>query len=107
MAEQLKTPRAEDILSVGTRISWGAILAGTVVAIALQFLFAVAGAAVGVSLSHRVDPANLRTGAILWSIVTTCVAIFVGGLVTSQFTVGENKMEAMLYGVIMWALVFA
>ncbi|HWY85313.1 MAG TPA: hypothetical protein VNX28_01240, partial [Gemmataceae bacterium] len=33
-------------------------------------------------------------------------ALFVGGVVTSQFTVGENKTEAMLYGVIMWAVLF-
>jgi hypothetical protein len=39
-------------------------------------------------------------------LLTLVAAIFVGGAVTSQFTVGENKTEAMLYGVIMWALLF-
>lgn len=107
MAEQVTTPRAEDLVSVGSRISWGAILAGTMVALALQFLLAVLGGAVGVSISDRVDPGNLRTAAVIWAIVTTCAAVFVGGMVTSQFTVGENKWEAVLYGIIMWALLFA
>jgi uncharacterized membrane protein YccF (DUF307 family) len=38
--------------------------------------------------------------------LTTCTALFLGGMVASLFTVGENKVEAMLYGVIMWALLF-
>jgi len=29
----------------------------------------------------------------------------VGGIMTSLFTTGENKVEAIFYGVIMWALV--
>jgi hypothetical protein len=107
MAEQVTTPRMEDLVSVGSRISWGAIAAGAVVALALQFLLAVLGGAVGLSISDRVDPTDLRTGAVVWAIVTVCAALFVGGMVTSQFTVGENKMEALLYGIIMWALLFA
>lgn len=106
MAEDITRPRVEDLLSVGSRISWGAVLAGTVVALALQFLLAVLGAAVGVSISERIDPNNLQTAAVVWSIVTTCAALFIGGMVTSQFTVGENKLEALLYGIIMWAVLF-
>ena len=32
-------------------------------------------------------------------------AVVPGGIITSLFTVGENKVEAMVYGVLMWALV--
>ena len=53
MAVNVTAPRAEDVLSVGTRISWGAILAGTFVALALQFLFGILGSAVGVSISEQ------------------------------------------------------
>ncbi len=100
-------PDVEDVRSVGTRISWGAIVAGCVLALALLFLLTVLGSAVGVSVSDRVEPANLRLGAVLWAIVTTCAALFVGGMVVSQFTVGENKWEAVVYGIIMWALLIA
>src|SRR5919108_422939 len=82
-------PRAEDVVSVGTRVSWAAIFAGAVLALAIYFLLAILGGAVGVSVSDRVDPSKLRTGALIWAIVTTCAALFVGGVVTSQFTVGE------------------
>jgi hypothetical protein len=105
MAES--TPRAEDVVSVGTRVSWSAIFAGAILALAIYFLLAILGGAVGVSISDRVDATKLRTGALIWAIVTTCAALFVGGIVTSQFTVGENKMEAILYGILMWALLMA
>jgi hypothetical protein len=106
MAEQVTIPRPEDVVSVGSRISWGAIFAGAVLALGLYSLLAILGSAVGLSISERLNPTTLKTAAISWTLVTIVAALFVGGMVTSQFTVGENKTEAMLYGVIMWALVF-
>ena len=104
MAHKVTTPGVEDVASVGTRISWGAIFAGALLALAIQFLLGILGGAVGVSVGDRVRTDNLWTGALIWVIVTTCASLFVGGLVTSLFTVGENKVEAVLYGIIMWAL---
>jgi len=103
----LENAAAEDVMSVGTRISWGAIVAGALLALAFQFLFSILGAAVGVAVSDRVRVENIRTGALIWVVVTTCVSLFVGGMIISLFTVGENKVEAVLYGIIMWALLIA
>jgi hypothetical protein len=69
-------------------------------------LLAILGSAVGLSISERFNPTTLKTATISWMLVSVVAAFFVGGMVTSQFTVGENKTEAILYGVIMWALVF-
>jgi hypothetical protein len=107
MADQVTTPRAEDLVSVGTRISWGAILAGGILALALQFLFTLLGSAVGLSITNRMSADRLQTAAVIWALFTLCLSLFVGGLVISQFTVGENKVEAMLYGIIMWGLLLA
>lgn len=101
------TPRAEDLMSVGSRISWGAIFAGSVLALAMHLLLSVLGAAVGLSLSDRISEDNLRTSVALWTIGIACVSLFVGGIITSSFTVGENKTEAVIYGILMWALTFA
>ena len=103
---QSNAPRLEDLRSVGTRIRWGAILAGAVLAFGVYSLLAILGAAVGISISDKVSPTTLTTGAIVWAILTTCTALFVGGLMTSLFTVGENHLEAVIYGVIMWAVIF-
>ena len=106
MPDQVIAPRPEDFVSVGSRISWGAILAGAVLALALYSLLTILGGAVGLSISHRMNPSTLKVTAVVWTLVTMVASIFVGGVVTSQFTVGENKTEAMLYGVIMWAVLF-
>jgi hypothetical protein len=103
MSNTDSAPQAEDLFSVGSRISWAAILGGSLVALALYFMFTTLGAAVGLSISDRVNPTNLQIAAVAWTILTLCVALFVGGLMASLFSVGENKVEAVFYGVIMWA----
>ncbi len=100
-------PALEDLRSVGTRIRWGAILAGASLALGIYFLLGILGAAVGLSISDKMNPATLTNGAIAWAVFTTCTALFVGGVVASVFTVGENKVEAMLYGIIMWSVLLA
>jgi hypothetical protein len=106
MSEVVKPPQAEDLVSVGSRVSWGAIFAGALLALALYVLLTVLGAAVGLSVNDRVEPSKLRMAAVLWTVVTVSAALFVGGLVTSLFTVGENPVEALICGIIMWALFF-
>ncbi|MFL5331490.1 MAG: hypothetical protein ACJ8C4_21580 [Gemmataceae bacterium] len=107
MNAQSSVPQAEDLISVGSRISWGAILGGGVVALAIYFMLTSLGAAVGLSFSDRMNTNTLQTSALAWSILTLCVALFVGGMMSSLFTVGENKVEAVMCGVIMWAFVLA
>jgi len=97
------SPQVQDVISVGSRISWGAILGGAFVALAVYFMLTVLGAAVGLSVMDQLTASNLQTGTLVWAILTLASALFVGGLVTSLFTVGENKVEAVLGGVIMWA----
>jgi hypothetical protein len=104
MAENVAIVGTGNSLSVGSRISWAAIFGGAVLALALYFMFLLLGSAVGLTISDRVNPASLKTAAIVWSLLTLCIALFVGGIVTSHFTVGESKTEAIVYGVLMWAL---
>lgn len=104
MTTSSNVPRVEDLASVGTRISWGAILAGAMVALGIHFLLSILAIAGGMSISDRVDPTKLEIGAVVWAFLTMIAAVFVGGIVTSLFTAGENKTEAMLYGAIMWAV---
>jgi hypothetical protein len=48
----------------------------------------------------------LQTAAIIWAFLITVAALFVGGLVTSLFTAAENKTEAVICGIVMWAVLF-
>jgi len=106
MTEFETATRTNHADSLGSRISWGAILAGCMTALGMYFLLTTLGAAVGLSISDRTNPSTLHTGAIAWAFLTTAAALFVGGVVTSLFTIGEDHIEAMLHGVIMWAVLF-
>lgn len=91
----------------GFRLSWGAIVAGFVVATALQVVFTTLGAAIGFAAFDpgEGDPARgLGIGAAIWLAVTAIVSMFVGGLTTGHLagvlTVGDGR----LHGVVMWGL---
>jgi hypothetical protein len=100
------TVRAEDILPVRSRVSWGALLAGAMVAIAVLVLLTVLGAACELSVYNRSSARQLEVGGAIWAVVSTLIALFVGGYVTSQLAVGENRTEAAIYGVILWGVLF-
>jgi hypothetical protein len=99
--------QTEDLLPVRSRISWGAILAGSVLAVALSLLLGLLGTATGLSLGDRVSNPTLGNSAALFAVFVTAVCLFAGGYVASQLTAGENAVEGSLYGIFVWATVFA
>ena len=111
MASNATTTRdvvgAEDLFPVRSRISWGAILAGSVLALAVYLLLTLLGGAIGMSVSDDFAGRNIGTAAAIWAIATTTLSLLLGGFIASQLTVGENKTEGMLYGLLVWAAVFA
>jgi ABC-type transport system involved in multi-copper enzyme maturation permease subunit len=100
------TIRTEDVLAVRSRVSWGAIISGVFVALAVAVLMLSLGAALGFSASGNVRGDYVATGVAIWGVLTALVSLFLGGWVVSQFTAGENKLEAFLYGVILWGVIF-
>ena len=98
------TVQMQDLASVGSRVSWPAILAGAAVALGIYFLLGTLGTAAGLSIGDRTSNESLKFGAIAWTFIVMAVAMFVGGVVTSSLTAGENKMESIIYGIIMWAV---
>jgi hypothetical protein len=92
--------------SLGSRISWGAVVGGAVIALSLQFLLTLLGAAAGLSLSNNVSGESMKNGALVYLALTMFASLFVGGVVTSLLTGGENKQEAFLSGLVMWGVAF-
>lgn len=100
--------KIEDITGVQSRVSWAAILGGSVIAIAAYLVLTFFFAALGMSLTDAGVRANaVGIGAIVAAVLSIVVALFLGGWVTTQLSVGENKREAMIYGVLTWAVVTA
>lgn len=99
--------KASDLLAVRSRVSWGAIAAGAMVSLAIFVLFTVLGVALSVEVAVRGTEVDLGAGAAIYSILTLVLAMFFGGWTTSRLAVGESKLEAILYGIILWGLLFA
>jgi hypothetical protein len=98
----------EDFLPVRSRISWGALFAGVFTALAVSVFLSVLGTALGLTWSEHTSRGDyVASGAAIWAAITGLVALFCGGVVTSLFTAGENRAEAVLYGVVLWGLMFA
>jgi len=102
----MATVQTQDIMPVRSRVSWAAVLAGAVTALSVYLLFGALGVALGLSVQDRVTDTQLGVGVAIWGVLTLLIALFLGGWVTSQCTVGENKSEAVIYGVILWGVVF-
>jgi hypothetical protein len=96
----------DETLPVRSRIGWGPILAGVAVAFAVYFLLSLLGAAIGLSVADDLQRDSLGMGAAIWAVLTVIVAMFIGGWVTTRCTVGEDTLEAALYGAILWGVMF-
>jgi hypothetical protein len=100
--------RIEDVQGVHSRVSWSAILGGAVIALATYLVLTFFFAALGMSLSEAGVRENaVGIGAIVAAVLTIAVALYFGGWVTTQLSVGETRCEAMIYGLLTWAVVMA
>lgn len=101
------TVDVDDLLPVRSRVSWSAVLAGAVIALAVHFLLLLLGTAIGLSVADQASRDTITTAGGIWAIASTMIALFLGGWVTSQAAVGENRADAAVHGIIMWGVVFA
>jgi hypothetical protein len=99
---------APDLMGVKSRVSWSAIVAGAAIAFACYFVLTLLFAAVGVSLTEGgVRAKSVGIGVLVAMILTMIVSLFLGGWVSAQLTAGENRQEAVIYGLLTWAAVTA
>lgn len=106
MSTGVDSPRAQDVLSVRSRVSWAAIFAGAMVSLSIYFLLTLLGVALGLEVAMRRGTDSLGAGTAIYSIFALLISMFFGGWATSRLAVGESKLEAVLYGLILWGLLF-
>ena len=106
MSKSTDSPKAADLVSVRSRISWGAITAGAMVALSIYVVLSLLGIALGIEATVRGATAHLGAGSAIYSILTLLLAMFFGGWTTSRLAVGESKFEAALHGMVLWGLLF-
>lgn len=110
MASQI-APNNEHVAKVQyPRISWGAIFAAVVVALAIQVLLGMLGTAIGAS---TLDPATVDgspsassfgIGAAIWWVVSSLIALYVAGWIAGHLSGNARKSDAVLHGLAAWAV---
>lgn len=90
------------------RISWGAIIAGALVAIVTMLLLNLLGIGIGLGSINPVEESNafsgLGTGAIIWWVVSNLIAIFAGGYVAGRLAGVPLRTASTLHGILAWCL---
>jgi hypothetical protein len=91
------------------RVSWGAIFAGVVVALVIQLALGLLGIGIGFGTMNPVDEQNpMQTISIasgIWLIISTLIALFVGGWAAGRLTGSPIHSDGMWHGFVTWVLV--
>jgi hypothetical protein len=91
------------------RISWAAIVGGVILVIAIQLLLSLLGAGVGLgtvntNAGSTPNASSLGIGAGVWWVVSSCIALFLGGYVAAWFAGIENRFDGALHGLVTWGI---
>lgn len=91
------------------RVSWGAIVAGVVIAMVLQLVLSLLGAGLGLSTVDPLrysspDPATFGVAAGVWWVASSALALFAGGWVAAHLAGAPDKTDASLHGLLTWGL---
>lgn len=94
------------------RLSWGAIIAGVILALVIQMVFNILGIAVGMNTINPqprpgedvVEPRAFGTGAMVWIAISSLIALFIGGWLASRFSGTPNELDGVLHGIMVWGV---
>jgi len=92
-----------------SRISWGAVIAGAVVAVATSVMLSLLGAAIGagsinVLNASSSDLSSYGTGAAIWQAINFVLSMAFGGYVASRLSGTHSHLDGELHGLTMWGL---
>jgi len=90
-----------------TRVSWPAIFAGVILALAIEMLLDLLGAGIGLGVVNPAAggaPSNFGFAAGLWWLGATIIALFFSGYVAARLAGVISRFDGMLHGLVIWAL---
>ena len=91
------------------RVSWSAILAGVILAIAIQVLFSILGAGVGLGFvnpghSDSASASSLGIGVGIWWMLSTILSLLAGSYVAARLAGVGTRLDGVLHGLVVWGL---
>jgi hypothetical protein len=90
----------------GTKVSWGGIFGGVLVAVGLLFLLGALGVAVGITAADpgETQASTLGMGAGIWAAVSLLIALFVGGMVSTRIGAISDGTTGFFEGALVWVV---
>lgn len=94
---------------VHRRISWGAIFGGVILVVVIQLLLSMLGAGIGlgtvnVNAGTTPDASSFGMSAGIWWLISSCIALFLGGYVAAWLAGIELRFDGMLHGLVTWGI---
>jgi hypothetical protein len=91
------------------RISWGAVIAGAIVAVVVGLMLNVLGIAVGASAVDATSgetPSGTTFGIVsgIWLLVANLIGLAVGGYVAARFSGTADDTDGVLHGLSVWGI---
>jgi hypothetical protein len=98
-----------DLHHTHRRISWAAIFGGVILVVAIQLLLSLLGAGIGLgtvntNLGSTPTASSLGIGAGVWWVVSSCIALGLGGYVAAWLAGIEIRLDGVLHGLITWGI---
>jgi len=93
--------------SVVRRISWAAIFAGLIITLVTELVSSVLGIAIGATAINPLtadqgSAQGIGIGAGIWFLVTSLIALFLGGWVAGRVSGFARGSEGTLHGLVTW-----
>jgi len=93
--------------SVVRRISWAAIFAGLIITLVTELVLSVLGIAIGATAINPLtadqgSAQGIGIGAGIWFLVTSLIALFLGGWVAGRVSGFARGGEGTLHGLVTW-----
>jgi hypothetical protein len=97
--------------SLSSRVSWGAVFAGAVVALTVGLMLNALGAGVGantVDATARSTPSasSFGIGAAIWVLVSNLIGLAIGGYVAARLSGTSDNTDGTLHGLAVWGTTF-
>jgi hypothetical protein len=103
------TYATDEAITALDKISWGAVFAGVVIALATQFLLNLLGVGIGAAVLDPATEDNPTASALsiigaLWFVVAGIVASFIGAYAASRLSGRPNETTGGFHGITSWGV---
>src|SRR5688572_3421870 len=88
-------------------VRWGAMFAGTAVAIGIWIFLQLLGTGVGLASVDAANVGSLQNAGVgtgIWSLIAPAVALFVGGLVVARVSNTSDRVTNGIHAAVTWSV---